>query len=132
MLLLHSRDPGAKNGQRLMNSDRDTHLYSSFLNCTNMSFIQNCIKVLQFIFLHYIFSVFDVLIESSDLGAKNGQRLMNSERDTHLYSSFCTCTNASFRYISDSFIQNFIKLVEFRFQPLSIAVFRCSCRCRWP
>ena len=63
------------------------------------------------------------LLQSSDLGGKNGQRLMNSERDTDLYSTFCNCTNASFRYISHSFIPNFIKFVQFIFHLLKIAAF---------
>ena len=65
------------------------------------------------------------LLQSSDLGGKNGQRLMNSERDTHLYSPLCTCINTSFRYISHSFIQNLTKFVQFIFNVLKIAVFRC-------
>ena len=35
-------------------------------------------------------------MQSMALGAKTGERLMNSERDTILYSSFCACTNVSF------------------------------------
>ena len=66
------------------------------------------------------------LSEPSDVGARNGLRLKISKRDTHLYSSFCTGTNASFRYISHSFIQNCIKFVQFMFQPFIISVFRCS------
>ena len=66
------------------------------------------------------------LLQSSDLGGKNGQRLMNSERDTDLYSTFCNCINASFRYISHSFIENFIKFIQFIFHLLKIAVFRCG------
>ena len=66
-----------------------------------------------------------LLLQSSDLGGKNCQRLMNSKRDTHLYSTFCTCINAFFRYISHSLIQNFIKFVQFIFNLLKIAVFRC-------
>ena len=140
---------GAKTGQRLMNSNRDTHLYSSFCTCTNGSFrcishffIQNCIKFLQFsailkilqfldapiavymalraitgqrlmnfhskllkspsIYIssikYYSFDMF--LLTCRSLATKKGQTLTNSERDTHLYSYFCTCTNMSFRCIS--------------------------------
>ena len=32
------------------------------------------------------------------LGAKTAQRLMNSDRDGHLYSSFFTCTNMYFKF----------------------------------
>ena len=66
------------------------------------------------------------LSQSGDLGGKNGQKLMNSEEDTNLYSSFCTCTNASFRYISHSFIENCIKFVQFIFQPYITSDIRCS------
>ena len=59
------------------------------------------------------------------LGAKTGQRLMNSDRDTPLYSSFFTCTNMPFGCLSNSFIQNSVKFVQFIFQLLQIAVFRC-------
>ena len=65
------------------------------------------------------------------LGAKTGGRLMNLETDTILYSSFCTCTNVSFRYISHCFTQNCIKLVQFIFQPLNISVFKCFCWSLW-
>ena len=65
------------------------------------------------------------------LGAKTCKRLIDSERDTILYSSFCTCTNVSFRYISHCFIQNCIKFVQFIFQPLNISVFKCFCCSLW-
>ena len=72
------------------------------------------------------------LSQSMPLGAKKGQRMMNSERDTHLYSCFFTCTNVSFRCISHSFNQNWIKFLQFIFEPLNIiAVFRCSYRSLW-
>ena len=54
-------------------------------------------------------------------GTKKGQTLTNSERGTHLYSDFCTCTNMSFRCISDSFIENCIKFLQLRFQKLNIS-----------
>ena len=69
-------------------------------------------SIIKYSFIKY-FQFFTFLSQSSDLGAKNGQRLKNSERDTHLYSSLCTCTNASFRCISNSFIQNCIKVLQF-------------------
>ena len=53
------------------------------------------------------------------------KRLMNYDRDTHLYSSFLKVTNAFFRYISNSFIHNCIKFVQFIFQPFIILVFKC-------
>ena len=58
MFLSMCRGLGTKKGQSLMNSDRDTHLYSSFCACTNVSF------------------------------------LINSDRATHLYSSFCAALSA--------------------------------------
>ena len=59
------------------------------------------------------------------LGAKTGQRLMNSDTDTHLYSSFFTCTNMPFGCLSNSSIQDCIKFVPFIFHLLKIAVFGC-------
>ena len=64
-------------------------------------------------------------MQSMALGAKTGQRLMNSYRDAHLYSSFFNCTIMSFECLSNSFIQDCIKFVQFLFYPLNIAVFRC-------
>ena len=64
-------------------------------------------------------------MQSMAVGAKTVQRLMNSDRDTHLYSSFFTCTNMPFGCLSNSFIQNCIKFVQFIFNLLKIAVFRC-------
>ena len=134
-LLSQSMALGAKTVQGLMNSD--TQLYSSFCTCTNESFrcishsfIQNCIKFLRFIFHPLNNAVFRCCY-SMDPGAKNGQRLMNSDRNTHLCSSFFTCTNVSLGCLSNSFIQNCIKCLQFMFHPLNIAVFRRSCRSLW-
>ena len=64
-------------------------------------------------------------MQSIALEAKTGQILMNKDSDTHLYSSFFTCTNMPFGCLSNSFIQNCIKFVQFIFHLLKIAVFRC-------
>ena len=59
------------------------------------------------------------------LGAKTAQRLMNSDRDTHLYCSFFTVLfSMPFGCLSNSFIQNCKKFVQFMFQSLNISVFR--------
>ena len=102
---------GAKTGERVMNSDRDTYLYSSFCTCTNVSFLMNSDR--------------DTHLYSSFRACTNVSFLMNSDRDTHLYSSFRTCTNVSFRSNSHSFIQSCIKFVQFIFLPLNIAVSTC-------
>ena len=65
-----------------------------------------------------------VLLMCRSLGTKKGQTLTNSEGVTHLYSFFCTCTNMSFRCISHSFIENCIKFLQLRFQPLNISSFQ--------
>ena len=105
MLLSQSIALGAKSGQRLMNSDRDTHLYSSFCTCTNVSFLMNSDRDT------HLYSSFCACTNMSFLTGiqteihictalsgtcTNVSFLMNSDRDTHLYSSFFTCTNMSY------------------------------------
>ena len=97
----------ARTGQRLMN------FHSKLLK--SPSIYVSSIK-------YYSFETF--LLTCRSLGTKKGQTLMNSERDTHLYSYFCTCTNMSFRCISHSFTENCIKFLQLRFQPLNISSFQ--------
>ena len=87
MFLSMCRGLGTTKGQSLMNLDRDTHLYSSFWACTNVSFLMNSDR--------------DTHLYSSFCACTNVSFLMNLDRDTHLYSSFCTCTNVSFLMNSD-------------------------------
>ena len=95
--------------------------------------LYKCISLSEFIFQPLnIAAVWMFLSQSIPLGAKKGQRMMNSERDTHLCSCFFTCTNVSFRCISHSFNQNWIKFLQFIFEPLNIiAVLRCSYHSLW-
>ena len=101
----------ARTGQRLMNFHSK---FSSKLLKSPSIYISS-IK-------YYSFDMF--LLTCISLGTKKGQTLTNSEGDTHLYSYFCTCTNMSFRCISHSFIENCIKFIQLRFQPLNIFSFQ--------
>ena len=92
MSLSQSMPLGAKKGERMMNSERDTHLYSCFFTCTNVSFrfFQSKLDKTPLIYIRaikYNCSFSMLLFQSMALGAKTGQRLINSDRDTHLYTA---------------------------------------------
>ena len=61
---------------------------------------------------YYSFDMF--LSMCRGLGTKKGQSLVNSDRDTHFYRSFCACTNVPFLMNSDryTFVQLFLRLYK--------------------